>query len=93
MSENLKQNIIDVQNIMYKLTDKEADTIKELAEKMIDVKVLTLVPDAILENMDVTEKLMLIEYYSKSEEERKKDKNEAISFEEALKKAELTIKL
>ena len=40
------------------------------------MKVLALVPDAILENMDTTEKLMLIDYYSKSEEERKKNRED-----------------
>ena len=91
MSENQKQNIIDVNNMMYRLTNTEAEVIRELTEKMVDAKLLALVPDAILENMDVTEKLMMIEYYSKSEEERKKDEEEAIPLEEALKKAGLTI--
>ena len=61
MSESQKQNIIDVANIMRKLNTIEATVIKELAEKMIDAKLLTLAPDAILGNMDITEKLMLIE--------------------------------
>ena len=54
------------------------------------MKVLALVPDAILENMDTTEKLMLIDYYSKSEEERQKEREEAIPFEEILKEEGLT---
>lgn len=91
MSENQKQNIIDVNNMMYRLTNTEAEVIRELTEKMVDAKLLALVPDAILENMDVTEKLMMIEYYSKSEEDRKKDEEDAIPLEEALKKAGLTI--
>ena len=45
----------------------------------------------VLENMDTTEKLMLINYYSKSEEERQKDEKEAIPLEECLKKAGLSI--
>ncbi len=59
-------------------------------ESIINMKVLALVPDAILENMDTTEKLMLIDYYSKSEAERKKDREEAIPFEEILKEEGLT---
>lgn len=85
MSENQKQNIIDVHNIMCKLNNVEAEVIKELAEKMIDAKLLTLVPDAILENMDVTEKLMMIDLYSISEEERAKEEAEAIPLDEILK--------
>ena len=72
MSELQKQNIIDVQNIMCKLNIVESNVIKELAEKMIDAKLIALVPDALLENMDITEKLMMIDLYSMSEEEREK---------------------
>lgn len=91
MSESQKQNIIDVANIMRKLNTIEATVIKELAEKMIDAKLLTLAPDAILENMDITEKLMLIEELSLTEEQREKERKEAVSFEQALKEAGLTI--
>ena len=85
MSENQKQNIIDVHNIMCKLNSIEAKVIKELAEKIIDVKLLALVPDAILENMDVTEKLMMIDLYSMSKEDREKEEAEAIPLEDILK--------
>lgn len=85
MSENQRQNIIDVNNIMYKLNNIEVSTIKELAEKMIDAKLLALVPDVILDNMDVTEKLMMIDLYSMSEEERKKAEEEAIPLDDILK--------
>lgn len=91
MSEMQKQNIIDIANIMRKLTNIEVTVIKELAEKMIDVKLLTLAPDAILENMDITEKLMLIDELSLTEEQQKQERQEAISFEQALKEAGLTV--
>ena len=90
MSKTQRQNIIDVHNIMCRLNDLEADTIKELAEKMIDVKLLTLVPDAILENMDVTEKLMLIDLYSMSEEQKREEEEGAITLDEILKEEGLT---
>ena len=88
MSETQKQNIIDVHNIMCKLTNVEADVIKELAEKMIDAKLLALAPDAILENMDLTEKLMLIDLYSMSEEERKEQEENAVSLDKILEEEE-----
>lgn len=91
MSKSQKQNIIDVANIMRKLNTIEATVIKELAEKMIDAKLLTLAPDAILKNMDITEKLMLIEELSLTEEQREKERKEAISFEQALKETGLTM--
>ena len=56
------------------------------------MKILALVPDAIIENMDTTEKLMLIDYYTKTEEERKKDEQEAISIEDSMKKQGITTK-
>ena len=91
LSETQKQNIIDVANIMRKLSNIEVKTIKQLAEKMIDAKLLSLAPDAILENMDVTEKLMLIDELTLTEEQRQKEKEEAISFEQALEEAGLTV--
>ena len=91
MSETQKQNILDVANIMRKLSNVEVKAIKELAEKMIDDKLLSLAPDAILENMDVTEKLMLIDELTLTDEQRQKEKEEAISFEQALEEAGLTV--
>ena len=91
MSELQKQNIIDIANIMCKLSNIEVEVIKQLAEKMIDAKLLTIAPDAILSNMDITEKLMLIEELSMTEEERQKERAEAISFEQAIKEAGLTL--
>lgn len=91
MSENQKQQIIDVTNIMFMLDTNELMAITGYAEKIIDLKLLSLVPDAILENMDITEKLMMIREFSKTEEQRKKEREEAIAFEEALKEAGLTI--
>ena len=91
MSETQKQNILDVANIMRKLSNVEVKAIKELAEKMIDAKLLSLAPDAILENMDVTEKLMLIDELTLTDEQRQKEKEEAISFEQALEEAGLTV--
>lgn len=91
MSDLQKQNIIDIANIMRKLSNIEVEVLKQLAEKMIDAKLFVLAPDAILENMDITEKLMLIEELSLTEEERKNERDEAISFEKALKEAGLTL--
>lgn len=85
MTSIQKQNIIDVYNIMCKLDLKDSALIKEMAEKLIDLKLLALVPDAILENMDVTEKVMLINLNTMSPEEREKEMEDAIDIEEALK--------
>lgn len=59
--------------------------------KIIDERLLELAPDAILENMDITEKLMLIKELSLTEEQRNKEKEEAIPFEQALKESGLKL--
>ena len=91
MSENQKQNIININEILYKLSDSEINVVNSFFENLLNVKLLALVADVIIENLDTTEKLMLIDYYSKSKEERKKDEEESISLENALKEAGLTL--
>ena len=85
MSENQKQSIININEILYKLSESEISIASSFFDNLLNMKVLALVPDAIIENMDTTEKLMLIEYYSKSEAERKKDEEDAIPLDEILK--------
>ena len=86
MSENQKQNIININEILKNLSESEISIASSFFENLLNMKVLALVPDAIIENMDTTEKLMIIEYYSKKEEERKKDEEEAIPLEEIYRK-------
>lgn len=85
MSENQKQSIININEILYKLSESEISIASSFFDNLLNMKVLALVPDAIIENMDTTEKLMLIEYYSKSEAERKRDEEESIPLDEILK--------
>ncbi len=85
MSESQKQSIININEILPKLSESEMNVAIAFFDNLLNMKVLALVPDAIIENMDTTEKLMLIEYYSKSEAERKKDEEESIPLDEILK--------
>ncbi len=82
MSENQKQMLIDVTNIITTLNIEEATAITKYAEKLIDIKLLSLEPTILLENMDTTEKVMLLKELSKSDEQRQKEENEAISIED-----------
>lgn len=91
MSENQKQMLINVTNIITTLDTNKAKALVQYAERLIDLQLLSLDPDVLLENMDITEKLMYIKILSKTEEERKKDRDEAIPFEEALKEAGLKL--
>ena len=61
MSENQKQSIININEILYKLSESEISIASSFFDNLLNMKVLALVPDAIIENMDTTEKLMLIE--------------------------------
>lgn len=91
MSENQKQNIIDITSMLPFVSSKFVKSIKDLFETEIEQEILKLNPDVEFDDMDITEKLMLLEYISKSEEEKQKDEEEAIPLEECLKKAGLTI--
>lgn len=85
MSENQKKEILDINNMCYKLEKKELDMVKELIEKIIDVKVISLAPDAQIADMDLKEKLMLIDYLSLNKDEKLKVKEESIPYKQAIK--------
>ena len=93
MGKVQKQNIIDINNIVFSLQSEYTEKIKNFAEKLLDINLLSVAPDLStdIDDLDVTEKLMLLREFSLSEEERSKEKEEAISFEEALKEDGLKI--
>ena len=86
MSEEFKQTLVDINNISYHLSIEEAKRIEKIAEKFLDIKLLETMPELQtdeLEEMDV--KLLLLNEYSLSDEERAKENNEAIPLEDILK--------
>ena len=88
MSEEFKQTLIDINNISYHLSIEEARRIEKIAEKLLDVKLLETMPNLQveeLEEMDVTEKILLIKEYSLTDKQRKKEREEAIPLEDILK--------
>ena len=94
MSETQKQLLIDINNISCSLSEENARKIEKVAINLLDISLLEIMPKlelSELKKLDTTEKLMLLREYSLSEEERKKEKEEAIPFEEALKEVGLTI--
>ena len=52
MGDVQKQNIIDTNNMIYKLGNKEIEIVRKVVEKMINAKLLILAPDAIIENIN-----------------------------------------
>ena len=85
MREQHNHNLIDIHNIACYLSYEQQKVIKAMEEKMLDEKLLSLAPDVILENMDATEKIMLLRDLSLTEEERQKEKEEAIPLDIVLK--------
>ena len=63
----------------------------ELQNKAIDSELLKLEPSIILGNMDVTEKVMYLDYLTEDSKTKQSELENAISFQEVLKREGLTI--
>lgn len=90
MSETQIQAIKDVIKMTPRLNVECLNSIKILMEKAIDSELLRLEPTIILENMDITEKVMYLDYLTESKDTKEKELKNAVSFEEILKREGLT---
>lgn len=90
MSEAQIQAIKDVIKMTPRLNVECLNSIKILMEKAIDSELLRLEPTVILENMDITEKVMYLDYLTESKDTKEKELKNAVSFEEILKREGLT---
>lgn len=90
MSEAQIQAIKDVIKMTPRLNLECLNSIKILMEKAIDSELLKLEPTVILENMDITEKVMYLDYLTESKDTKEKELKDAVSFEEILKREGLT---
>lgn len=86
MSDAQIQAIKDVIKMTPRLNMECLNSIKILMEKTIDSELLKLEPTIILENMDITEKVMYIDYLTESKNTKEKELKNAVSFEEILKR-------
>lgn len=91
MSETQIQTIKDVIKMVPRLNFECLNSIKVLMEKAIESELLKLEPSIILENMDITEKVMYLDYLNESKATKENENINAISFEEILKKEGLTL--
>jgi adenylate cyclase len=91
MSEAQIQAIKDVIKMTPRLNIDCLNSVKVLMEKAIDYELLRLEPSIILENMDITEKVMYLDYIMESKEVKNQELKDAVSFEEILKREGLTI--
>ena len=91
MSDAQIQAIKDVIKMTPRLNMDCLNSIKILMEKAIDSELLKLEPSILLENMDITEKVMYLDYLTESQDTKAKELAESIPFEEILKREGLTI--
>lgn len=91
MSDAQLQAIKDVIKMTPRLNIECLNSIKILMEKAIESELLKLEPTVILENMDITEKVMYLDYLTEKDETKKKENINAISLEEILKREGLTL--
>ena len=91
MSDAQIQAIKDVIKMTPRLNIECLNSIKVLMEKAIDSELLRLEPTVILENMDITEKVLYLDYLKESKDTKEKELKEAVSFEEILKREGLTL--
>ncbi len=90
MSESQIQTIKDVIKMTPRLNMECLNSIKVLMEKAIDSELLKLEPTVILENMDITEKVMYLDYLTENKETKENELKNSIPFEEILKREGLT---
>ncbi len=94
MSENQRQLLLDINNISYSLGEEYAEIIKRVAMNLLDAKLLEVMPKldlTELDELDTTEKLMLLREYSLTDEEREKERADAIPLEDILKEEGISI--
>ena len=91
MSNAHIQAIKDVIKMTPRLNMECLTSIKILMEKAIDSELLKLEPTVILDNMDITEKVMYLDYLTENDDTKEKEKNNSIDFEEVLKREGLTL--
>ena len=91
MSETQLQTIKEVIKMAPRLNVECLVSIKVLMEKAIDSELLSLEPTAILENMDITEKVMYLDYLKESKITKEEELKNSETLEEVLKREGLTV--
>lgn len=91
MSETQLQAIKDVIKMTPRLNEDSLLSIKNIMEKIIDNQLLKLDTSVKLENMDITEKIMYLDYLTESKETKENELSNSLTIEEILKREGLTI--
>ncbi len=90
MSDLQLQAIKDVIKMTPKLNMDCLNSIKILMEKAIDSELLRIEPSIILDNMDITEKVMYLDYLTESKKTQENELKNSLSLEEILEREGLT---
>ena len=91
MSETQIQMVKDVIKMTTRVNMDCLNSVKNILEKAIDTELLKLEPTVILNNMDITEKVMYLDYLTEDKDTKERELKEAISLEELLKREGLNI--
>ena len=91
MSELQIKLINNIIKMTPKLSLEVLEEIEKIMENEINKKLLELENDVILENMDITEKVMFLDILQQTDEEREEAYKTAIPFEEMLKREGLIL--
>jgi len=91
MSDAQIQAIKDVIKMTPRLNMECLNSIKILMEKAIDSELLRLEPTVILENMDITEKVLYLDYLTENKDIKENELKNSVSFEEILEREGLTL--
>lgn len=90
MSDLQLQAIKDVIKMTPRLNMDCLNSIKILMEKAIDSELLRIEPSIILDNMDITEKVMYLDYLTESKKTQENELKNSLSLEEILEREGLT---
>lgn len=91
MSDAQIQAIKDVIKMTPRLSAECLNSVRVLMEKAIDSEILKLEPTAILENMDIAEKVMYLDCLTEDKTTKGDEEKKALAFEEVLEREGLTL--
>ena len=91
MSDAQIQAIKDVIKMTPRLSAECLNSVRVLMEKAIDSEILKLEPTAILENMDIAEKVMYLDCLTEDKNTKEDEEKKALTLEEVLKREGMTL--
>ncbi len=91
MSEMQIQLMQDIIKMTPRLSLDSLLSVKELMEQALDMELIKREPTILLENMDITEKVMYLDYLMEGKETKEEELKHAVSLEDILKREGLTV--